>query len=167
MPDRVDAVVILGAAVFPGGKPSPTLLRRVEWGVELLQRGDAEWLLATGGVGRNEPSEAKVMQELAVERGFQLERILLEERAESTWESARECAHIIRERGWQRVVIVTDSYHMPRSLLAFRIFGIDAAPCPVCRGHAGTSHRTTLLQYLRELPAIPYYTLRALCHRMR
>ncbi len=165
MSDRIDAVVILGAAVYPGGRPSPTLLRRVEWGIELIKRSEAQWLLASGGVGRHEPSEAQVMRCIAVERGIPHQHILLEERAESTWENARECAKIIREQGWRRVILVTDPYHLPRSLLAFRAFGVDVTPCPICRGHSGTTTRTTLLHQLREIPAIPYYALRSLYQR--
>ncbi len=165
MPDGTDAIVILGAAVYPSGKPSPTLIRRVEWGIELLKRGEAQWLLASGGAGGREPSEAQVMRRIAVERGIPYQHILLEERAESTWENARECAKIIREQGWRQVILVTDSYHLPRSLLAFRAFGVNATPCLICRGHSGTTTRTTLLHYLRELPAIPYYALRSLYQR--
>ena len=166
MPDGTDAIVILGAAVYPDGKPSPTLLRRVKWGIELLKRGEAQWLLASGGTGGHEPSEAQVIRRIAVEHGIPHRKILLEERSESTWENARECAKIIREHGWRHVILVTDPYHLPRSLLAFRAFGVDATPCPICRGHSGTTLRTTLSHHLRELPAIPYYALRSLYQRV-
>lgn len=165
MSDGADAVVILGAAVYADGKPGPALLRRVKWGIELIKRGEAQWLLASGGTGGDGPSEAQIIRRIAVKHGIPHQQILLEERADSTWENAGECAKIIQKQGWRRIILVTDPYHLPRSLLAFRAFGVDATPCPICRGHSGTTNRTTLLLYLRELPAIAYYALRALFQR--
>ena len=34
------------------------------------------------------------------------------------------------DRGWQRALLVTDRFHMPRALYTFRAFGIDVMPEP-------------------------------------
>jgi vancomycin permeability regulator SanA len=49
-PEAYDVIVVLGAAVWPGGQPSPTLQRRTLHAVDLLQRGYATYLLVTGGL---------------------------------------------------------------------------------------------------------------------
>src|SRR5882724_3797868 len=65
-----DVIVVLGAAVWPGGQPSPTLQRRVMHAVDLMQQGYAVYLLVTGGMGHYPPTEAEVMQRLAVAHGI-------------------------------------------------------------------------------------------------
>ena len=102
------------------------------------------------------------MARLALDRGVPSERIVLEETARTTWENARECARIIRERGWRRVVLVTDDFHRPRAMLAFRAFGVRAMTCQICRGRAGSPLGISILLHLRELVAIPFYGLRVL-----
>ena len=62
------------------GAPSPALQRRILHAVDLLQRGYAAYLLATGGVGRYPPAEAAVMQRLAVAQGIPSQHVLCEDR---------------------------------------------------------------------------------------
>ena len=97
-PVAYDAIVVLGAAVWPGGQPSPTLQRRVMHAVDLLQRGYAAYLLVTGGVGKYPPTEAEVMQRLAVAHGIPRRCVLREEQATSTFESAMLCRDMLRQR---------------------------------------------------------------------
>ena len=70
-PRAYDVIVVLGAAVWPGGQPSPALQCRVLHAVDLLQRGYALHLLVTGGVGQYPPAEAEVMT-FAVSQGGSL-----------------------------------------------------------------------------------------------
>lgn len=153
-------LVVLGAAVWPGGTPSPTLRRRVTWAATLYrQRGGS--LLLTGGRGRHPPAEAEVMAALAGQLGVPAERLIREPEGRTTWDSAWRCAGLIRSHGWRDVILVTDPWHMPRTRIAFRAFGIRARGCPICRGHAGMSGRLVLQQGLRELVGLPVYLLRA------
>jgi len=125
-PLAYDVIVVLGAAVWPGGQPSPALQRRVLHAVDLLQRGYALHLLVTGGVGKYPPAEAEVMRRLAVAHGIPDASIVLEDRATSTFESAWRCRDLLGQRGWSRVLIVTERFHLARALLAFRSFGVHA-----------------------------------------
>jgi uncharacterized SAM-binding protein YcdF (DUF218 family) len=95
--------------------------------VDLLQRGYALHLLVTGGVGQYPPTEAEVMQRMAVAYGIPGTSIVLEDQATSTFESAIRCRDLLEQRGWSRVLIVTDRYHLTRALLAFRSVGVRAA----------------------------------------
>jgi len=157
-----DAVlVVLGAAVWPGGEPSPTLRRRVDWAATLYRQGIAGNVLLTGGRGRHPPAEAEVMADLAGQLGVPAERLIREPQGRTTWDSARRCAGLIRSHGWRDVILVTDPWHLPRTRIAFRAFGIRARGCPICRGHAGTSWRLVLQQGLHELIGLPVYLLRA------
>lgn len=155
-----DVAVVLGAAVWAGGRPSPALTRRTLHAVQLARAGAVRHLLLTGGLGRHPPSEASVMRALAVAAGIEPARLVLEERATSTLESARECARIIAARGWSRVLLVSDSYHLPRARLAFRRFGVAARASAPPGGRGDTAEWQWLLLHLRELVAIPWYLVR-------
>lgn len=155
-----DAAVVLGAAVWAGGQASPTLARRALHGVALLHSGGARHLLLTGGVGRHPPSEASVMRALALRAGVPAARIVVDETSTTTLESARACAAIIAARGWRRVLVVTDRYHLPRALLAFRRFGVTAQGSPPPESRGDTASWKQVLLSLRELVAIPWYVVR-------
>lgn len=161
---EADVAVVLGAAVRPHGRPSPTLWRRTMHAVELARSGAVAHLLLTGGVGRHPPSEAAVMRAIAERAGIPPARLVLDETAATTLESARACARIIAARGWTRVLLVTDRYHLARSLMAFRHFGVaargSAPPDP-----ADTAAWRRLLLNARELVAIPWYVVRLAVER--
>ncbi len=148
---------MLGAAVLAGGTPSASLARRVRHAVRLWHDGAVAYLLLTGGVGLHPPAEAEVMRRLAERDGVDPSRIILEDRATTTLESALHCAPIIAARGWGRVVLVTDRYHLPRALLVFRRYGVDAAGSAPTDGRAGTSRWRWALMHARELIALPWY----------
>jgi uncharacterized SAM-binding protein YcdF (DUF218 family) len=160
LPVTYDVIVVLGAAVWPGGQPSPTLQRRVMHAVDLMQQGYAAYLLVTGGMGQYPPTEAEVMQRLAVAQGLSSQCVLREERATSTFESALLCCDILQQHGWSRVLVVTDRYHLPRALLAFRSCGIRAVGSATA-GKPARRLRQRWHYYLREWLALPWYLGRA------
>jgi uncharacterized SAM-binding protein YcdF (DUF218 family) len=159
-PVTYDVIVVLGAAVWPGGQPSPALQRRVMHAVDLMQRGYAAYLLVTGGMGQHPPTEAEVMQRLAVAHGIASQCVLREEQATSTFESAWLCCDILRQHGWSRVLVVTDRYHLPRALLAFRSCGIRAVGS-AAMGKPARYLRQRWHYYLREWCALLWYLVRA------
>ena len=81
---RVDAIVVLGCSVWPGGRPSPALYARTEHAIELYWAGYASHLILTGGVGQNPPAESEVMRRLATAAGVPVEALLLDESSHST-----------------------------------------------------------------------------------
>lgn len=160
---QADVVIVLGAAVWRGGRASPALKNRVARGVALLREGVAPRLMLTGGLGRHPPTEAEVMHDLALAGGADPERLVLERQAKSTYDSARLCAEIMRREGWATAVVVTDGYHLPRSLMAFRGFGVRAVGCASGGGRPGTlGWRRWAGSVARELPALAWYALRLL-----
>ncbi len=77
------------------------------------------------------------------------ERIVVEDRAKNTFENALYTGLIIRRRGWQRVVVVTDAFHMPRALYVYRRLGLRVTGDPVRTRQPG-SLPTRLRLYARE-----------------
>ena len=96
------------------------------------------------------------MQRLALAHGILSPYILLEDQATSTLESALRCRVILQQRGWSRVLVVTDRYHLARALLAFRGCGIRAAGSGV-PGKPAQRLRQRWYSYLREWLALVWY----------
>ena len=155
-PRAYDVIVVLGAAVWPDGQPSPALQCRVLHAVDLLQRGYAPHLLVSGGVGKHPPAEAEVMQRLAVAHGIPRTSIVLEDQATSTFESAWRCRDLLGQHSWSRVLVVTDHYHLTRALLAFRSVGIRAGGSAV-PGKPARRLWQRWPYYLRERLALVWY----------
>jgi len=128
-----DAVVVLGAALAAPGVPGRVLRRRVRSAVEVANAHGAPFLVVSGGLTLHPPAEAEVMRDLAVEAGLDADRIVIEDQARNTFENAVYTGRIMRERGWGRVVVVTDAFHMRRALYVFRTLGLAAEPAPVVR----------------------------------
>ena len=114
-----DAIVVLGARVWPGGVPSKALKRRTRRAVELWKAGYAPRVVFTGGVGAHPPSEAHAAATYALELGLPETSIELEDHSRNTIENARFTRALI---GPARVLVVTDAYHALRSGLIFRRF---------------------------------------------
>ncbi|WGF89697.1 YdcF family protein [Marinivivus vitaminiproducens] len=160
-----DAAVVLGAAVWPGGRPSPALERRVAHAVGLHAAGRVRCLIMTGGLGRHPPAEAALMRDLAIRQGVPPAAILVECTSTSTMSNARNALALARSQGLERLVVVSDFYHLPRARLAFAHAGASVAteaPTP-----AATRPGAALWQYAREAAALGWYGLRYGLGRLR
>ncbi len=147
-----DAIVVLGAQVFASGRPSPSLQRRIDHGVAVWRRHPQAMLVPSGGIGDAPTSEAEAMRRIALASGVPADRIVLEDRSTSTLEHAAHVARMSGEAGWDRLLIVTDRYHLPRALFLFRRLGLQVTGDPV-RGRGAGSRRRWLEGALREVPA--------------
>jgi uncharacterized SAM-binding protein YcdF (DUF218 family) len=134
IPDAADAVAVLGAQVLAGGMPSTALRRRVAHGVALLARLPGAVLVCCGGVGDAPPAEALVMASLAVRLGVPPGRLVIEDGSRSTMDQAEAVAEMVRREGWERVVVVTDRYHLPRARFLFRAAGVTVSGSGCGRG---------------------------------
>ncbi|MFO1128438.1 MAG: YdcF family protein [Rhodospirillales bacterium] len=115
---------MLGAAVVAPGVPGPALVRRVEWGVGVFRARCAGHLVLSGGSIGPPPPEAHLMRQIALDLGVDEDRIVVEDTSRNTFENAVYTGAFIRRRGWRRVVVVTDAYHLRRALYIFRRLGL-------------------------------------------
>lgn len=136
-----DAIVVLGAATHGPDIPGPALQRRLRHAVALFRQGDARILLLSGGVVGPPPSEARVMQRLALEADVPADCIILEEQSRNTFENAVYCGVIIRQRRWRHVIVVTDAFHLSRALFVFRWLRLPVSGSGVPRSPSMTRVR--------------------------
>jgi vancomycin permeability regulator SanA len=161
-------IVIFGAAVHAGGRPSATLRRRVEAAAAFGTRFAAPLFVPTGGVGRFGPSEASAMAALLVERGVPLDRILLEPTGIDTLSSVRAVVRRLRARGIVAPVFAASSlYHLARCVVLLRVFGVAARAAGPPFVPAGSRWITRCYWWLREVAALPYDAALAVFLRLR
>lgn len=150
-------IVILGAAVWPGGVPSPTLRRRTEHGAQCFLNGDAEAIIVSGGLGKTPPTQAEVMHNICVSMGVPNSAILLEDHSTTTFENIAFSIPLLPP-GNRDVLIVTDAYHGPRARLVAKRLGLNASTSsPPLRGSKPLSF---LKSFLREVPAYVLYLVK-------
>jgi vancomycin permeability regulator SanA len=120
-----DAAVILGAKAYPDGRLSEALEDRVVKGIELYASGQVRHLIMTGGVDGT-VDEPQAMRNYAVKCGVPDSAVLLDKGGSNTYLSAKNCAAIAREHGFQKLIVVSQYYHNARVKL---IFEREFAPC--------------------------------------
>ena len=151
-----DYLVALGCQV-DGAAPSLTLSRRVTAAAAYLHENPRTKAVVTGGRGPGEDvTEAEAMRRLLIRRhGIEGERILMEERAGSTFENIAfsNARYGLTDK---RVVIVSSGYHLFRALSLAkkqgwrRVSGLGSRDVPA----------TLPICLLREYAAVLYYILR-------
>jgi uncharacterized SAM-binding protein YcdF (DUF218 family) len=125
-----EAIVVLGAAQYDG-VPSPVLAARLDHALELWEDGLAPYIVVTGGKQEGDRfTEATAAANYLIERGVPDEAILREVDGTSTWESLAASARFLRDRGLDDVLIVSDPYHVLRSVETARELGLDARGSP-------------------------------------
>lgn len=157
---KADTAIILGAAVWEGGIPSPSMYARVKEGVKLYEKGLVDKLIVTGGVGRIPPSEGEVMGKLARELGVPSEDILLEDKAKTTEENIMYSKAIGEKAGFNTYIIVTDAFHLKRALWIAHNLGLSAQGAPALESPLYTNDWLRFKYTLRETFALIKYLIR-------
>ena len=158
---RADVIVVLGARVWPSGRPSDALTRRTLHAVKLYKEGLAAAIVFSGGLGTHPPTEAQAAARLAMDQGVPPEAIVLEEESHSTEDSAFLVSEIMRARGWQTAIVVSDAYHLWRAKLLFGKAGIEAYPSPAHDERYPLSKRMYLYYLGREVVAVAWYYVKS------
>ena len=99
------------------------------------------------------------MKRVALECGVPAHLIMTEDTGDSTFHSALACTKIMRLHNWTTAIVVTDAYHIPRTVFLFRCLGITALGNPTPGGRQANPPLRWIGYYLRECVAFPWYCL--------
>lgn len=128
--EPADAIVVLGAAQY-NGRPSPVLRARLDHAFELWQDRLAPMIIVTGGIGpRDRESEAEVGRRYLAARGVPDSALVVAAKGRSTNASMSDVADRLGRRCHQRVLLVSDPFHMLRLRLEARRTGLVAVTSP-------------------------------------
>jgi uncharacterized SAM-binding protein YcdF (DUF218 family) len=122
---RSDSLVILGAAVWPGGQPSFVLRDRIARAAELYRQGIADKIICSGGVGKYPPAEAELEKQLLMKAGVPEQAIIMELSSTSTAQQAKLIKEICDREGFKSIALVTSFYHEKRATQLFKSAGFE------------------------------------------
>ncbi len=118
----LDVLVVLGSQIREDG-PSKSLLFRLQEAERYLKENPQTLCIVTGGQGYNEPiTEAEGMKKYLVENGIREDRIIMEDRATTTYENLLFSSAFL-DRKNDHVGIVTNNFHIKRSICIARKLG--------------------------------------------
>ena len=120
------AVIVPGAKVYQGGYLSTAFKDRIVSGVELLETGKAEKILLSGDHGRKTYDEVNTGRNFILNNYPQIARedIFMDHAGFSTYETMYRAKAVFCV---EDAVIVTQKFHLARSIYIARKLGIDAA----------------------------------------
>ena len=128
--DSADAALVLGFALAADGSPRPQIVGRVEHAVALYKQGRVKRLVLSGGAGRAGHTEAGVMRDLALAAGVPNDALILEEASRSTIENFACSRPVLETLAAQRVLLVTEPWHMTRAMLLAHRHGLFPSQSP-------------------------------------
>jgi len=153
------AAIVLGASQW-NGEPSPVFRARLNHAMDLYRRGLVGKIILTGGTAEGDTiSEAEAGRRYLVAQNLPNEVLLLDEQSTTTWENLQNAAEIARNNGINSVLLVSDPFHMLRSLKMARDLHLVAYGSPT-RTSPISGNRLEELRYIaREAGAYLIYVL--------
>ncbi|MBF0491781.1 MAG: YdcF family protein [Deltaproteobacteria bacterium] len=120
--DKTEVALVLGAGLKKANEPSLVLADRVVTAVNLLKEGKVQKLLLSG---KKIPyyDEVKAMKSYALRLGASPDQLLLDEYGFRTIDSCQNAKEIFK---LDRVIVISQSFHLPRSLYLCDKLGIKA-----------------------------------------
>jgi uncharacterized SAM-binding protein YcdF (DUF218 family) len=131
------ALVVLSGSVYTANPPEPHAVSgistylRLQHALWLHQRYPKLPVIVSGGTLEAGVNVAELMAADLRRAGVPAGQILVEGTSRSTHENAVNVARLLRPRGLQRILLVTEAYHMLRAAASFRRQGLTvfASPC--------------------------------------
>lgn len=118
-----DAILVLGAAVYPGGRVSPMLGDRLDTAYGLYRDGKAPKILVSGDHGQDNYDEVNTMRQYLEAKGAPAADIFMDHAGFDTYDSIYRARDVFAVRS---VLIVTQGFHLPRALYIARSLGLKA-----------------------------------------
>jgi SanA protein len=126
-PERADvsktAIIVLGARVYENGDPSNQLEDRLIVASELYKNGFGRKVLVSGDHGRTTYDEVNAMRDYLLSRGVRSSDIFLDHAGFRTYDTMVRAKKVFLVND---AYVVTQRYHLPRSVFLARRAGIDA-----------------------------------------
>ena len=133
----VGAIVVLGAAQYDG-RPSPQLQARLDHALELWNLNLASYIVVTGGKQEGDRfTEAAASRKFFESSGVAGDLIFEENSGTTTYASLFAVSRVARDLEIDRVLIVSDPFHLLRAKLIANEVGLDAS---------SSSTRTSVIQ---------------------
>lgn len=115
---RTDTAIVLAAEILPNGTPAAVLRDRIKRGVDLYFAGKVNSLVMSG-----KAPEPAIMREYAVSLGVPEADIRLDDGGVRTYAT---CYNAVSQLELDEAIVVTQPYHLPRTIFLCREMGLEA-----------------------------------------
>ena len=122
-PPQTQAILVLGAGVYSGSRPSPILKNRLDTAIEVWHKHPELPLIMSGDGRESSGNEPRVMARYATKKGVPKERIFIDNHGYSTYESMARAVNTFELTG---LTVITQEYHLPRAVYLARNVGLEA-----------------------------------------
>lgn len=140
--------IVFGAGLWRDGSPTPVLRDRVSTAAKLYFTGKVEKLLLSGDNSTEYYNEPAAMHEYAVNLGVPKEDIVQDFAGRRTYDTCYRAREIF---GVQDAILITQKFHLPRSIFTCNKLGIPSEGVPA---DLRDYRRGSLIFWnIRELPA--------------
>jgi vancomycin permeability regulator SanA len=113
--------MVLGARVFSDGTPSPFLAARLDLAKRLYDAGRIQVVVVSGDAWAPEFDEPAAMVRYLLRAGLPADRLIVDGAGLDTYDS---CSRLRRIFGVDQVMLLTQSYHLPRAVATGRALGV-------------------------------------------
>jgi vancomycin permeability regulator SanA len=111
LPEKVDAVVVLGAAIY-----SPAIINRTLTALDLYKQGKVDVMVLSGGkIADRDISEAGYMKKVIDKNSEGSVSVLIDDKSSSTYENIHNTRSLLPEA--KSLIIVSDSFHLARAVI--------------------------------------------------
>jgi SanA protein len=108
-----EAVIALGAQVFPDGRPSLMLADRLETAAHLYRLGKAETIVLSGDGRAVSNNETEAMKTYLTDRGIPEDAIVIDGEGFDTYATVYRTYHVL---GYKTAILATQTFHLERAL---------------------------------------------------
>lgn len=141
----VECIIVLGGGIKKN-KPTPLLQDRLDKAIELYFEGVAPKIIVSGDHGKENHDEVNVMKNYIVENGVKSEDVFMDHAGFSTYDSMYRAKYVFNIK---KAIIVTQKYHLYRSVYIANALGIDAYGVPA----ENIKHKWAIYREVREVLA--------------
>lgn len=150
-------IVVLGggSTLRPEYNYQPTIsdftMQRVNYAAYLHQKTHLAILVSGGKAHPDIESEAKLMSDYLQDH-FKIQSQFLEDKSLNTAEESKYILPILQKNHIEQIYLVTNAWHMPRSVYIFQCAGIKVVPAPMGYYVYGPSY--ALISFLPNMDAL-------------
>lgn len=116
--------LVLGAQVYPDGTPSAFLAARLDLARRLYEAGRVKVLLVSGDNMAIEYNEPDAMRNYLIQAGVPAGKVVADYAGFDTYDSCVRAKEIFNVTD---LIVVTQSYHLPRAVATCRRLGLNAS----------------------------------------
>lgn len=162
MPTEIngDVLVVLGGGatldtpnLSGKGHLSSIAANRLLTCMQLYHQSQLPIILSGGQVYQTTGCEALIARQILLDVGVPNDQILIEDHSLNTTENAENVKKKLTRHGFQRPILITSAFHLPRAVCQFEKINVDITPYPADY-HTNLSFRFSFRQFVPSAEAL-------------